>query len=500
MLGLKKKFSILVILSTLGYALSFGNQLVISYYFGTKSSLDAYWAALGIANFLCFYLHPLKESLIPAIFKNSKISIDQASLLLSSSLSLMGYLVLLSSLVILFFPNTLILMLRDSSSSGHDLLALLPWFVPFIFLFTLSETLNAVLLGFNKNLAQATSRLIASIGSLATLILLSKPMGINAMVISLLLNQTIVLLISYWSIRKIPLKLKWVSTTHIRNANVLSVFGSLLISYLIAQFYVLLERNVMMQLKPGLLSSYQYSTTLVNTLLSILAFPLANLLWHKFLEANHHADTERAKLILFRALGILFILLLVICTFSFINAKSIIFLIYSRGAFDTTSLEVTSNALKTTIFAAIPIGLSTVIGRYLISSQHPRNAALIGLAISFASISLILISYSIQSSTLIQWNWLGGNLLGLIASLFFVANDASKRELSKAVSFALHSITVVTVAALLAPDFASELDSKLHVLLAMSLNFICFMLILLGVAFVSKFTQHIRNLISPYAT
>lgn len=502
MLGFKRRFSLLVLLSSLGYLLSFCNQLVISYFFGTDITLDAYWAALGIANFLCFYLHPLKEALVPATFRRSKISTDQASLILSSGLSLLALLAGISAIILYFFPNILIALLGKTSHSGNQLLKLLPWFIPFLFLFTFAETLSSIMLGFNKNVTQASSRLIASIASLTVLWVFSRKLGITAMVGSLLVNQLVVVLISLWSLKEFKITLKWHPFSILKQESVFSLFGSLFVSYLIAQFYVLLERSVMMKLAPGLLSSYQYSTTLVNTLLSMIAFPFANLLWHQFLEADHHKNMLKAQDMLYRALGAMFIALLPICLFIFLNSKSIIFIIYSRGAFDAASLETTSEALRATIFAAIPIGLTAITGRYIISSLPPQNSALVGIAMSLGSISVIMCSSYLMSAHLVQWNWIFGNTLGLIASLILTVKHLSVRlkEILNALGFIFKFIILVIITAWIAPNFAEQNFTKIQTIGHLALNLITYSTIFVSLAVISGLTKRIKNLLTPYAT
>ena len=502
MLSFKRRFGILVILSTIGYALSFGNQLVISYYFGTSSKLDAYWAALGIANFLCFYLHPLKEAIVPATFRSSMISMEDASDMLSAGITFLSLLVGISGWLMFIAPSILVDWLANPDQSDQQLLKLLPWFIPFVFLFSFSEILSSVLLGFNKNVTQAAARLVAGIASLVTLILLSQQFGIKALVISLLVNQLVVVLVSIWSLKSLKIKLKLVSIAILKKQNMFTLFSSLFFSYLIAQSYVLIERNTMMQLSDGLLSSYQYSTSLVNVLLSVIAFPFANLLWHKFLNAKHLNDTSGAHSILFRASYVLFLILLPICTFGYLNAKTIIFIIYSRGAFDIQSLQLTTEAFKATIFAAIPIGISSIIGRYLISSHHPKFLAITGVFTAVAGISIIGVSYFIKSVELIQWHWFFANLLGLGVCISFTVRSLAEvpLEASKGFNILLHSVILVLLTAFLTPDFTELNASKSQTLFLLCCNFIAYTTILSLFAKISGMFRKLGQVISPYAT
>lgn len=502
MLGFKKKFSILVMLSTLGYALSFGNQLVISYYFGTNSSLDAYWAALGIANFLCFYLHPLKEALVPATFRSSKISNEEASQILSAGLMLLSFLALISVTLMLFAQDFLVQWLVNKQDVNQQLQTLLPWFIPFLFLFIFSETLSSILLGFNKNLTQATARLIAGIASLLTLLAFSKQLGIHAMIIGLLVNQFVVLLISIWSLKSFQFKLKLTSISILKQEGVHKLFSTLFLTYLIAQFYVLIERKVMLQFSSGLLSSYQYSSSLVNVLLSMLAFPFANLLWHKFLEANHSNSEIVAKTILLKALLVLLLILLPICAYAYMNAQSIIFLIYSRGEFNAESLNMTTEGFKSTIFTAIPIGLSSVIGRYLISTQQSKSIAITGLSSAIISISIIMLSSHLDNVHLLLWNWFLGNLIGLFIYSKLALKDLSinLEKIYSGIIFTLHIILVVAATAYLVPDFAAIRSSKIDTFIRLCFNFICFSVILVSLSKITGIIRKVESLISSNAT
>lgn len=502
MLGFKKRFSILVILSTIGYALSFCNQLVISYYFGTSINLDAYWAALAIANFLCFYLHPLKEALVPATFRSSKISMEEASEMLSAGIILLTLLVGISALILFLSPNILAEWISSGAHSDQYLLDLLPWFIPFLFLFTFSETLNHILLGFNKNLTQATSRIVAGAASLVTLILLSAQFGIKAMVISLSVYQLVVVVISLWALLSLQLKFKWTSVKILKTQHVFTLFGSLFISYLVAQLYVLIERNAMMQLSNGLLSSYQYSTSLVNMLLSMIAFPFANLLWNKFLNTDHLGDIDNALSILFRASCALFFILFPICVFAYLNAKAIIFIIYSRGAFDAHSLQMTAEAFKFTIFAAIPIGLSSVIGRYLISSKKSNYIAITGISIALTSIGVVLLSSYLNSIQLVLFNWLLGNLMGFCVCVMASLKEVTlaPEKINKILITLSQSILLILVTAFLSPDFTQSNTTKVQSIINLSYNFIIYIFILFFLAKISGVARKIESIIFPNAS
>ena len=479
------RFGLLVGLSAAGYVLSFCSQLVISYYFGTSSELDAYWAGLAMVNVLCFYLYPLRESLVPALHRARQVSLLQAGRLFSAGLSLLGLLVVVSSLFLWEFSSTFALWVGQTSDPrmANEIVHLVPWLIPYMGLFVLSETMAAVLLSLDRSVFQAVVRIVGSAVLLTMLVGFGARLGIPALVLAQVASMATLVVMYCVALRMLRLRLVSGFVQLLREGGVFPLFLSLLGSYLLSQLYVLGERAAMMHLSGGLVSAFQYSVSLVNVMLSIVAIPLANLLWPRFLANVEMQDVSLNIELAARAAGWLFMTLTVVCVFVWVHAEEIVFVLFSRGAFDAVSSERTVGALRATIFAAVPIGVMTIFGRLLMSQENGRSQIAIGIATTVVGLTVIGVAVLWESAVLVQWHWFAANTAGLIVSL---VASVRRYSLSPAVllrcgRWVMFVVGAVWCAVALTPSIEIG-DSKLLYATALGIQGVIYLAIAAGIA------------------
>ena len=416
-------FGLLFILSAAGYVLSFGNQLVASYHFGTSPSLDAYWALFAAANLLSFYVQPLREALVPPVFSAASKDLGHASALFSAGLVLQLILASLSLSMLLVAPAD---MLNWVGVDKAEPLSFLWGFVPYFFLFALAETCNGLLLSFNRAIYQATARVLSYIMGLTFLWFLAGHIGVLALLLSLLVTQFTILVVSAFGLYREGIRLRWRGFAQLWQApRFKPVFSALLLNYLFAQAYVVCERVTMLGLLPGLVASYQYSVALVNVLISLMAIPLANLLWPRFLAQATHEGVDAMLESCALVVAPLVLVLLGCCTFAARFSVEIVQLLFARGSFDSVSVVHTSQALGATVFAAIPVSLFTIFSRILYSQGRGRAIAAAGISIAVIGSGIVLLAGRLGSVTLVQWHWVVSNSVGLMMILYLLLRRTS---------------------------------------------------------------------------
>jgi putative peptidoglycan lipid II flippase len=455
MSNLKSRFGLLVLLSAAGYAVSFFSQLVIAYHFGTSQALDAYWGGLALVGLLSFYMSPLKEALVPALHRAQERGNAQAGRVLSAGLSLLLALTAVSGAVLWVAAGGVagLLMGTDGGASGA-VVALVPWLLPYLCLFVLAETLNATLVSFNQVLRQAVVRIAAALVLLATIAAVGASLGVGGLLLAQILSMTTLVVISGLALRHLRLGLLVRAWPVLRESGMVPLFASLLLTYFFAQIYVLAERSAMIHFGTGLVSSFQYSTVLVNALVSLLAYPLSNLLWSQFLARAAAGDGAAGQALAVRACGLLFYLLMVACAFTWTHARDIIVLLYGRGAFDEASVQLTTAALRATIFASIPISLMAILGRWLMSLPGAYRQVWIGLATTVVGLLVIGGAVLAGSSRWLLQHWLLANLAGLLVSgaLFVSAAGFSLAQAFAAARWLALVALVAVVAAWMTPS------------------------------------------------
>jgi len=417
MSNLKSRFGLLLLLTSAGYLVSFFSQLVIAHHFGTSQALDAYWGGLALVGLFGFYMSPLKEALVPALYRAREQGDAQAGRVLSAGLSLLLALTVLSSAVLWGTAEGFAVMLTGSDGGASSAIAsLIPWLLPYLYLFVLAETLNTTLVSFNQVLRQAVVRIVTSLVLLATIAAVGTSLGVGGLLLAQILSLTTLVVISGLALRHLRLRPLVRSWPVLRDSGMVPLFASLLLTCFFAQLYVLAERSAMIHFGTGLVSSFQYSTMLVSVLVSLLAYPLSNLLWSQFLALSAAGDNLAGQALAVRACGLLFYLLMVACTFTWVYARDFIVLIYGRGAFDEASVQLTTTALRATIFAAIPISLMAILGRWLMSLPGAHRQVWIGLATTVVGLLVIGGAVLSGSSRWLLLHWLLANLAGLLVS------------------------------------------------------------------------------------
>lgn len=414
MSSFQKRFGWLFLLSSAGFLLSFGNQLVVSFHFGTSVELDAYWALFATINLLLFYVQPLREALVPLVFTAANADRDHASALFSAGLAAQAVLALASMALLVLLVLAPVGALSYFGVHEAELGRLLFGFLPFFVLYALAETCNGLLLSFNRVVYQAVARLVAALIGLACLWLLAGRIGVLALVLGLLITQVVMLLASIIGLKRERMRWTWRGFAPLwQEPRFRSVVSALLVSYLLAQVYVVIERLTMVGLQQGLVASYQYSVALVNVLISLLAYPLANLLWPRFLAQASYEGAEEMLHTTARVVAPLTLILLACCSFTVRFSLEIVQLLFARGSFDAASVALTSQALRATVFAALSISLFTIFSRILVAQGRGRAIAASSISIALSGSGVVLLAGWLRNVTLLQWHWAIGNTVGL---------------------------------------------------------------------------------------
>jgi putative peptidoglycan lipid II flippase len=449
---LRRRFGSLVALSGAATVAGFATQVLVAFHFGTTAALDAYWLALAVATALSFYVHPLRESLISVVFRAVRSHEDRASETLTAGVLLLLAMSLLAALA-LWISSRYELFAHGAITDAHFgnlLLALLP----FIFLFALSETFNAVLLSLDLALHQAWARLLSALCAVACVGLLGGALGIYAMVISLLAGQAVVLIVSWRTLSSRGLRWRWVGLSPLRDRAFLLMFGSLLLNYLLAQAYVFTERWTMSALQSGALSAFQYATLLVNVMISLLALPLSNLLWPRFLELERQGDRLGMVTLAWNTGAPVVFVLLALATFTWHAAPEVVSLVFERGRFDADSQRQTVAALQLTVFAAVPIALVTLALRALMSQNQSGRVAAVGVMMALIGLTVLGLAWLSRSLPLAQAHWMVANACGAALAWIWLLREANtpRAEGARMLRSAALSILVVTLPLLLMPQ------------------------------------------------
>ena len=477
-----KRYAALVVLSGLAYVVAFATQLVISHRFGATAELDAYWAAFALVNFLAFYAHPIREAVVPEYHRLLGRQGNDKDRYLSRVAVILLLPALAGSLVAFGFSAPLARLVVSDEAQVASAAELLRTLAPGVVLFAASEMLAGLLVPYHRIVAQAAVRLLAAGTMFAAVFALTGHLEARGIAAGFLAMQAVAIVVQLALLASAGARLASPFGTAL-GAAPRAVLKALLLTYVLSQGYAVLEKEVFMALRPGLASAYQYAIALVNTLLSIFGASLTALLWPRLLDAVR--DRAHDTTLALTGLGLQAVLLILapLCTFLFLMAEPVVLLIYGRGAFDASAASLTSSALRSAVFGAIPVAAASVLIRLMVSTQAASSLAGIGIGIAVSGAVVLLAARTAANEALGMLHWPLANLVGMAAALVAFAGQFSlpRRTLAAALGWTGRLVLACIAMAAMLVVWPAAGEGVLLRALELALAFVAAMILYAGV-------------------
>lgn len=437
-----RRYFNLTVISLLSYVMAFLHQVLIAYYFGTSSALDGYFYALAILGVMMVYLNPMKEAIVSSIFEKAQNSLEEASRILTSAcitLIMMGIITCVLILVAINLLDT-----THSSEGFKNAINILPMLIPYVFIFVLSEMCLIVLTSFDLAEIQAKARIFCILTTLTVTFFVAPIYGVYGIAASITLGQICILITSLFGLHGVGLRVRINLFRIFKEPRFLIMFFSLLGSYCFSQSYIFLERWALAGSGEGLVSSFQYAVLLVASIVSVIAYPMVNLLWPKFMAFDDKKNNSSILIYAFETAKPMLILITLTCFFIFNSSVETITVLFYRGEFDAYSLERTAIALKLTIFAAIPLTVYTIGVKILMSKNLAYPLAIINILMALFGSMVIALSVYFDSTELLLLHWLISNGFGASIIIFYLIKDSEfiLTEISKGLFFVAKVVAI----------------------------------------------------------
>jgi len=417
-----RRYLNLTVLSGFSYVIAFFHQMLLAYYFGTSSSLDGYFYALAILGLMMVYLNPIKEAIVSSVFEKAHNSLEGASEILTSGLVTLFFMGILSCALILVGTN--LFDIGHSSEVLKNAINILPLLIPYVFIFALSEMCLIALTSFDLAEIQAKARVLCVVTTLVVTFFIAPIYGVNGIVASITLGQISILIISLIGLHRVGLRIRWNIWGIFKEPKFLLMFFSLLVSYCFSQSYIFLERWALAGVGEGLISSYQYAYTLVTAMVSVIAYPMINLLWPKFMAHDNKRSNFSILKFAFESARPMLILVTLVCFFIFSTSSEAVNILFYRGEFNEYSLERTVIALRSTIFAAIPLTVYTLGVKILMSKNLAYPLAIISILMAIFGSAVITLAVHLDSTELLLLHWLISTAFGALIIIFYLMRNS----------------------------------------------------------------------------
>lgn len=499
-MALKKTLGATGFLTVLGFIASFASLVVISYFFGTSAQLDAYWIAFTIMNVLASLAAPMREALVPEFHRRLQQDAHKAMQYFSQTMTLILIVAFGGALIAWGLAEPLASLAVSSNNSEISVLTVnqIYWLAPAVVLLVVSETLNSLLVVYNRVIFQSASRLLGTISSLFILGVCSGLLNAHALPIAFISAQTVTIVVQTYALYKEGLKFR--IARPIVDTKFLAVSGSLLISYAASQGYTLLEKHALTFFEAGLVSSFQYAVSLTNVIITLVGVTISAVLWPRMLS---FAATKDHAIIFTEAMlttRLIFLGLGGLCAIVWLNASSIVTLLFARGAFTTSDIPRAAEALQLAVFAAVPISVYFSLSKALLSVGAAKSLMVTGLFVAISG-SLILACATIsQSSTLALSHWVTANVAGLIVQislLWRACGGFTKNKLQQGVWWVFRWL-VVLIGATFFTEVITRLDNSVEfVAPAIALKIFVFLAFFAVLSWQLKLTQELSSLLRP---
>jgi len=379
----RTKFLQVVSLSVSSYALAFVNQMMMAHYFGTSAEMDAYWLAMTMVAMMGFYVQPAREALVPEFYKRLASSREAGEAYFSAA----GNFILLVLLAFCACDVAFRDALAGVVSGGGDaaraaaVARLLVFMSPIILLTGITEILNGILIAYHEVIYQYVGRLITLVFSILSLYVLARPAGVLAIVWAAIAAYAALFLVQIAVLRKAGFRYRLLEAPRI-DPHFIKMSGALLASFGVSQLYLLAERRIFGGFGAGIVSSFQYGRALSSVPEEILVTSLTVSLWPSILRRTHQGAPAEVYRLTAQVCKYLLLVLAFIVLYTEKFGSGLIYLIYFHGAFGARSLDMTNASLGAIILSLVPLGIGSIMGRGLISSQRAKSMFAIGLTSS----------------------------------------------------------------------------------------------------------------------
>lgn len=356
--------------------LGFIRELVLSYYFGTSGISDAYLISQSIPSIIFDFVGAgISTCFIPIYFKVLNNRGKQETYRFTNKITTLT--IVFSSVVIgivlAFAPY--IVKLFASGFSGETLnlatgftriCILSLYFSTFVFIY------GAYLQANDKFMPNVFSSVILSACILVSIILGAK-YNVWIMSIGSCLAVGIRLLFIIPAAHKIGLQTKinfQFNDVYVKEFFILMI--PIVLGTSVNEINTLIDRTIASRLAVGGISALTYSNSMLQLATGGIVQPFSTVVYPQITDLIHNGEKDNAIILFSKMINVLLLLLIPITVGILIFSKSIIQLLFARGAFDEQALNMTSDAFRCYAIGLCFIGLREMISRFYYACENTK--------------------------------------------------------------------------------------------------------------------------------
>lgn len=436
--NLKKTILILIFLSIISKFLGFGREIFFSYFYGASYISDAYIIALTIPIVIFSFIgKAISNAYIPMYSKiESQSGTYEANKYTSNLINL---LIIISLFIIflglVFTENIVRVFASGFTDETLDLAISMTRLSLFSMLFTPAiHVVSALLQLKGKYHIPALIGIPMNLVMIITIVISYK---FNLLVLAVGIPLSIMAQLIFLTpfIRKENFEYK--KTFDFKDPNVIAMVYlaiPVIIGVAVNDINKIVDKTLASQLSVGGISALNCSQSLNGFVQGIIVLSITTAMYPVISKMAVNKDIKGLKKILLECIVAISVLIMPISLGAMIFSKEIVGLLFGRGAFDLSAMEMTSNALFFYSIGMIGYGLREVLSRPFYSLQNTK--------IPMINSSIGVVLNIILNLILSKYLGIGGLALATSISAIFTAFLMSISLRKKIGSFGMKQISI----------------------------------------------------------
>lgn len=382
------------IASLLSKILGFVRDLFLSNYFGVSKSVDALSATLPINSiFQNIMTSAVVVSFIPLYLEEISIDKEKAKKELSTTFNIIMLLFFIATFLLIIFSQQLVSVFVPGFKDEltQNLTSKLIDFVSFSgFLWAIVGFLYGLSQLHKHFLITAIMPLFINVSIILGLVLFHNTLGIYSYVLGLILGLLIQAgVMLYYSKKYLGLEFSLnfnPKGTFLGKLFILSI--PLILLQLTNYFVNVIANRIASHLAEGSIASIQYANKLRQLWVSLLTVPIATAYYPYLSEMSTKKDTHGLNRVFNQSMQFSMILGLPITLVSFFFANPIVRIVFERGAFGSTAVNLTTVAFKYFSIGIFALMITTISLRVLYSMKEMYLAFFVSLLVAAINVTL----------------------------------------------------------------------------------------------------------------
>lgn len=393
-----KGFIIVLLMTILSKIASFISEIIIASLLGTSPEADAYSMIIGIHQVIYPMLSVGIWSIFLPIYKKKIIKNEEnANEYINNILSVFIIISVLLIVTILLFSKYIIILIANGFSIEMKQLCsnLLRVYSPYFIFVIISSIFAAVLQCEDKFFASQLREVATYIPTIIIGPIMYKYYGLYGLVISLVLGSFLRLLILLPFLRK-DFKFRFVFS--FKNKDIKHLFKELphvLITSGMEQINVLIDKIMASNLITGSVSSLNYGNKLINVLNGLFTSSISTSIYPTMSKLIAQNRIDELRYVIHKIFKFVYLIIIPISIVMIILSKQIVYVVYSRGAFNNNSVNTTSSVFLCYTIGMLFIGLKPIINNIFYSYEDAhkiKNISIFTIVINII-LNIILVKY-----------------------------------------------------------------------------------------------------------